>query len=941
MEDDTLEIDILDDDRQVFLVETESGDVDRNRRLDSRASKSSVKQRLGPTRPSVHQRLGRSDHSASSSKSVTTQMDNLTTKESTKKKDSRSSVFQRLEPRNEKKEEPSKNNKTTPKKNVKISPNKKESPVFLKVHRYPSIEEALTARREKRAERRREKKKAVREQILGTKPTSAPVPLPPPPPKISGDTSRLRALEPIKIVMNATNDKREKVVIHPTPSNVLQDDMETDEYSFPGSQDQALGFGDTDPIFYQRGRSNRYRVALPPAPGAQEEMPPEKRKTHYEFVAADTAMKFFSIRDKWTLLERELLLADIYRETPVQDMPAMPVQFFIDYIQTHCYRGECHQLYHAYFDKPVETLTPEILSFIKVVKDTRTLSLNTEGTGFTRKEKNEFVPRVMITIGAADGRVLFFNRHDIMPQELLDFITDPTYTKIGSGLEKEMLELKRVGISARNWVEIGCLRMALYPPTWEAYREQIKQARENGNNQKIDVPYGISAMIDDLLKAGYFKDYKRTKYRYDKFERIKGQINREYVHYGKPPAEMLPHLRENARIPFAELILIVATFAKDRGYDLKKEPFWPIVHEAFDLCRLRDPKTFQENIKLDPERNYWISYLSTGEDLAQASLPSACYEMVDYFRARVDYREPYVQSDLLEASSRVFERFFGPNGIPFPDYQHVATCNASTLISRRCASCGREGHDVFSCPQDKNPVCEYPHDTFVYGPHSTLCCPHLHNYCTRCQMIGHKENVHWSKESSILMTCRELRKRYFEFMERGLLTSIPLLIHHPEGRKKISSNYWRLSIDCRRFNQALIARYALKVTKYVPMNAVSAMQQQQGSLLWKKQREHLLEAVRYNVNLQECAHVKIPRDLQQKFVIETAENRRKKSKEQSKEDRELVEARRELREKLNNVERLIRQRAMDKRRQDSRQEQFQAHRSKTSLSSSQNSMNHC
>ena len=75
------------------------------------------------------------------------------------------------------------------------------------------------------------------------------------------------------------------------------------------------------------------------------------------------------------------------------------------------------------------------------------LSINTEGTKYMMKDrKGTLIPRVMITFGSFDGRVMFFNRHDIVPKQLINFIEDPKYTKIGSGLEKEFAEFERVGI---------------------------------------------------------------------------------------------------------------------------------------------------------------------------------------------------------------------------------------------------------------------------------------------------------------------------------------------------------------------------------------------------------------------------------------------------------------------------------------------------------------
>ena len=61
---------------------------------------------------------------------------------------------------------------------------------------------------------------------------------------------------------------------------------------------------------------------------------------------------------------------------------------------------------------------------------------------------------------------------------------------------------------------------------------------------------------------------------------------------------MIPHLVENVRVPAAHATLVVFVFANSRGYDLKAEPFYPVLHEAFDVCQGRDP--FIQQKSLDP-----------------------------------------------------------------------------------------------------------------------------------------------------------------------------------------------------------------------------------------------------------------------------------------------------------------------------------------------------
>ena len=99
----------------------------------------------------------------------------------------------------------------------------------------------------------------------------------------------------------------------------------------------------------------------------------------------------------------------------------------------------------------------DVAAFINSVECTRVISVNTEGTGFKIHENGIKKPGVMLTVGSGDGRVLSFNRYEIVPPlpRSSRFSRTPEYTKIGCGLEREMDELlqKDAQIQIRNWVE--------------------------------------------------------------------------------------------------------------------------------------------------------------------------------------------------------------------------------------------------------------------------------------------------------------------------------------------------------------------------------------------------------------------------------------------------------------------------------------------------------
>ena len=677
--------------------------------------------------------------------------------------------------------------------------------------------------------------------------------------------------------------------INPTPANVLQDDEEPDEFDSIQLPEED---GVEKPHYVKTKVKTSENWFVQDTSMGRSEIPKPQKKDVYNFEAPPTRLRKNIIQDKWMLLERELMLADIFRDNPTRNMPSTSVQEVAHLVKsTKRYHGKNLAGFSKFIDSRPDDLPDSVRDFIRTVETTRVMSVNTEGQKFKLPNGK---PRVMITLGSSDGRVLFFNRHDILPKKLIHFMEDPAYTKIGSGLENEFEELSRVNLTIRNWVEIGCCRVALYPLSWEYHKQTVQEYRDKNNFNHIDIEVGIPVMVKDLVKAKYFPDtYRRKKYNHD-WECYRGRVNHQYTQMGRPPPDMEPHMLENARVPFAELVLIVETFAKRRGYDLATEPFWPIAYEALDLCRLRDPKSFQKSIRWDQTKDYWMFHVDSGDDHSKAVVPATCHEMMDFYRARVDLRETYFNVILEKAANEVYKRFWpeGENKIAFVKYDQIGMFPPEELLRLRCASCGHEGHQLKDCPIEKNPTCQYPHDGITYDAHSTLCCPHLHLYCEHCQMIGHDKHIHWTPE--IMMTFREIRKRFFAFMHKGLFTSIPLLTLHKEGREKIKALHWKYALDNRRFHQAVIGRFALGVTtNLVTQRNESDMTQ------FRLQKDYQLEVIRKNTQKSDGRFYKLPRNLAERFNFQKADIEALKDEAAREMEQMLEETRQNMKRGIN------------------------------------------
>jgi hypothetical protein len=78
----------------------------------------------------------------------------------------------------------------------------------------------------------------------------------------------------------------------------------------------------------------------------------------------------------------------------------------------------------------------------------------------------------------------------------------------------------------------------------------------------------------------------------------------------------------------------------------------------------------------------------------------------------------------------------------------MANANENCYINLRfhlmdhCSFCGSEDHESTDCTTLTVP-CTYDHGPqVVLPPHSLMCCPALHAFCSACKIRGHLAEVH-------------------------------------------------------------------------------------------------------------------------------------------------------------------------------------------------------
>ena len=206
----------------------------------------------------------------------------------------------------------------------------------------------------------------------------------------------------------------------------------------------------------------------------------------------ESQLRYYTVRDRWVLLEREQLLYDVRNNFPRQVRPLTSIQDMSDNAAfTNYYEGSYPNRFVEFIDQDPKG-DPILKNLLDNVHETRVLVVNTEGKGRKRQGR----PWVLLSIGSMNGHVVFFNDFERVPKHIVDLLEDPTYTKLGSGLWAEHQEMKRVGVQIRNWVDSGSMRLILYKEIWTHHLTPKGKVPQTG-----EVPHGIDSQVMDLQKA--------------------------------------------------------------------------------------------------------------------------------------------------------------------------------------------------------------------------------------------------------------------------------------------------------------------------------------------------------------------------------------------------------------------------------------------------------
>jgi len=534
----------------------------------------------------------------------------------------------------------------------------------------------------------------------------------------------------------------------------------------------------------------------------------------FEFYSSSRQMKLHAIRGRWALLDRSFRLRGI--ETLHQNHPLLETTIH------RCRENitKINLVRKPHLTKFVEIRTERELikeerqildDLIEQVQKTSLIAVNTEG----HDSKIGDHTRLMVSVGSIGGEVVFWADISLVDLRIKMMLRDTGITKLGVGMDQDLIRLEKAGILITNWVDVSNFRLALYPDVKGKGKGKGKSTfnfaaamafEDDPNPNPGLMRCGVSALAFDLAKSRFYpEDYKRTEF--DKT----WKWNRNFDE-GRVPIEMLPHIIENIRIPFAYAILVVYYFAERRGYNVNVEPCVPIIHEACDVLRGRDPDILRKNVR--QEYDYWMSYADIDERMTMMSYPAGCDEMNASRRALADRAESFLTPhQVLRAVKIVKARFFGSNAIELPDYQEISQKGLHILFFERCSNCAKKGHQYEDCPQPKV-ECDYPHDGEVYPDHSILTCPALYTFCDLCSSMGHQPKVHHHPD--FLMPLRELRKRYFANIVRGAWTSLVFLSLDPETAVTISRRHWIFSFEGRYYRKSLLTRYNLGLPHAVP-----------------------------------------------------------------------------------------------------------------------------
>ena len=653
--------------------------------------------------------------------------------------------------------------------------------------------------------------------------------------KLSKVTSAMPIPEPT--VSTSFNIRKRRIILGGTSQSAPMDsDQGTDEEYVHHDDFQSPGW---QPPAKRKRSSGADQAVVSRSPKEKDEVC-EVRHARIEFSPKTQANYLpYVVRDRWSLMERELLMMDSDNPLPVQLMPTGTKSELRDHLRTS-FQFEQPQNFMRIWDVRQVKEDPRLADFLKEIESTRMVSVNAEG--------GRESPQVMITLGTSSGKAVFFHDGNLMPAKLKSILSDVKFVKIGSGLPAEFHSLERMGLRLRGWVDSGSV-----------YRALLLQESCSG----------IEAQVEYLRNAGFVEEpFRYHRYEWENWDKS--------VKKGSIPDEMWPHIVQNVRVPMAVALAAALKFAEERGYPENK-PMMPVIWEGLDLLRCKVP----EDLKKLPVITHlnWMTGPLTSDFGEEHSQLNDAFVLLHLRQASADFVEVYElnfdpKKAASEAHQTVKQAYETLEMLPRTKWLKKYT--AEELLDGRCLGCGKrekKRHEINECP--KKPasggwVCDYDHDGVTdLAPHSTIMCPVLHHLCTICKSRGHHERVHETRSHPL----RELRERFFSFAPRGALTAVPFLALISSLLPKLTRSQWRLGYRGTNYRTDMIMRAFLRLETRVVFSAQSKKSFEEERKIWVRAFSAKIDRVRKNAEADDPSKIEpINRDIIAREILAITES---------------------------------------------------------------------
>ena len=517
-----------------------------------------------------------------------------------------------------------------------------------------------------------------------------------------------------------------------------------------------------------------------------------QRKSRYEYNFKSHTKKsyrFFILRDKWAMLHREMKIVDIENPLPLVKMPLITLDELRIHLHERFGAEKSPGLMVTITKDTISHSQKEIRGLIAETERTRILGISLDSDQETMKEVDHEKNHLEITLTAFSGLILKFSNTGLLPEKLKGFLEDVAYAKIGSRLDLECKLLQGVGIRLRGWIHCGAVYRALL---------------NNDSNFRVETQAKFLESNGVVISASQETGWDPTL--------------------------------DKVWVPMATTLASAINFGEKRGYPDDKQMF-PVIWEAIDLTRMKAPGDL-DCLSPNPIDN-WMVGMPLENPSDGPRTVNTCKNIVKFKRMAADFAEVFDPAfDPQEAAQYPLEIFTSPKEgkLLLPTVQQLRATRLQSLLQHLCFHCGKYQHSASKyCPvfSGKKPVCIYPHDNIPgLPPHSTSCCPILHQYCHICLTRGHSHKVHESR----LFSLRELRERYFRHAHQGVYTSIPYLILAPDLSSKLvfQSNHWLTGYQNQTFCSDPVTRYQLGINS-------KKCEEIAGMFLYDTNRAHLIE----------------------------------------------------------------------------------------------------